>query len=512
MPNNNNNDSNRNLRAIKAIELDNSETFNVHRWSVHIEVNNAVDQIFNELVPISVKKYNKKVRKCHIKVIILDLYVKWLKDPSIYVSFSRRNEFYKPKSRYNKLHVSKLTPQIVDLLEQLGYLTQHLGFLDRRTGNSRVSRMKATDKLIDLIVDRFHVTENMVELAPDTECIILRNIAEGIKGREDIEYVDESDPRIVQWRKCLYAYNNLLRLTNIEIPSCPAEGIPTKNPNKFIIISDHDKFIRRIFNNGSWDEGGRFFGGFWQRIASEWRKKIRILKHPVTEIDYDGLHIKLLYLREGMAYDEDPYKLDGIEQSERMRSLLKLILLSSINAASKGMAKKAVQQEINFNQDEFSWVKSSGIKLGEIIDAFAVKHELISKYLFSGSGVRLQNLDSMIAEKVINHFTRQKIPVLCVHDSFLIQGNKGTELQSVMNTAFIESLRELGIDTTNIPSKSIEGIGLNEPYAVTTDLSRKRDILEMHGRAFEYPKWWEQHEKIERWRLEGDYYGSKSVL
>ena len=30
------------------------------------------------------------------------------------------------------------------------------------------------------------------------------------------------------------------------------------------IISN--KFVRRIFNNGTFEEGGRFYGGWWQRI------------------------------------------------------------------------------------------------------------------------------------------------------------------------------------------------------------------------------------------------------
>jgi hypothetical protein len=50
----------------------------------------------------------------------------------------------------------------------------------------------------------------------------------------------------------------------------------------------------------------------------------------------------------------------------------------------------------------------------------------------TGIGTKLQRFDSMIAEEVINHFTKKAIPVLCIHDSFLVDSSHAEELQSVM--------------------------------------------------------------------------------
>ena len=44
----------------------------------------------------------------------------------------------------------------------------------------------------------------------------------------------------------------------------------------FVNVSHHDKFVRRIFNNSSFADGGRFYGGWWQRIDGEHRKNIRM--------------------------------------------------------------------------------------------------------------------------------------------------------------------------------------------------------------------------------------------
>lgn len=79
-----------NCRLSLAIELGNSELLDVHRWSEYPEVDNAVIKIYRELSTAG----NSKIRKRHVKVLILDLYVKWLKDPTLYTSFYRGKWYY----------------------------------------------------------------------------------------------------------------------------------------------------------------------------------------------------------------------------------------------------------------------------------------------------------------------------------------------------------------------------------------------------------------------------------
>ena len=59
----------------------------------------------------------------------------------------------------------------------------------------------------------------------------------------------------------------------------------------------------------------------------------------------------------------------------------------------------------------------------------------------------------MMAEKVINHFTNLDIPVLCIHDSFLIAADKTKDLEKVMTEKFEQVLRSLGLES--------DGIGLS---------------------------------------------------
>ena len=103
----------------KAERLANSQLLDVHKWSEYTDVNNAVDALYEELKELPEFKGNKNIGKKHIKVIILDLYAKWLADPERYVSYYRMRSKYQGKSRYNEIHISYITVSIVKVVASL---------------------------------------------------------------------------------------------------------------------------------------------------------------------------------------------------------------------------------------------------------------------------------------------------------------------------------------------------------------------------------------------------------
>lgn len=445
----------------KAEALNNFTLLDVHRWSDFPEVNGAVDAIYDDLKHDPDFRGNEKLKKKHIKVVILDLYAAWRADRSRYIAFSRSKNSYKGGSRYNRLHISFLTVAVVDALHRRGFAEHHIGFMDRKKGEGRVARMRATDKLIQLIN---HVPEAAIQRYKGTECIILRDIRED--RNVDIEYEDTAETR--RMRDTLTAYNDLLAKTDIALPNVPARGIPNKEGASFIKPDFTAKFVRRIFNNGSWNEGGRFYGGWWQRISSYWRVRISIdgSDRGSVEVDYSGHHIVLLYAILGIDYWKadraDPYRVHDFEPTERVRALLKLVLLVIINAKNKGAALAAIRWEINLDPDEYGWMKGDSALLNDIVDAFVVRHRPIRQFFYSNYGVKLQRLDSEIAERIINRFTERDIPVLCVHDSFVIKPGYENDLVPRMNEAIWEVTRDISnvrLDITpHLKIKTIDNI------------------------------------------------------
>jgi hypothetical protein len=427
----------------RAEELDNFRLLDVHKWSDYPEVSDAVEHLFGDLSKDPDFEGREDLKKKHIKVIIIGLYANWLVDPDCYTAYYRRVTEYKARSRYNSLHISKKTISVVDALAKRGYIETVIGHYGRTGGHtSHMSRMRANDKLIKLITEVFNFTDEMIEIHPHRECIILRDYNDEKKKQVDIpSYCDNAQTE--QMRTDLYAYNNLLRRTFIDIPWFPKEGVLGGSKKRLIKIDRSDKFVRRVFNNSSWELGGRFYGGWWQRLPKEWREKILINNEFVNEIDYSGLHIVLLYAQEGIDYwdevGEDPYQLgQGYEASVKMRTFLKLLLLTIINAKDHDTAIKSVRWEVNKDKEAYGWINDEGFKLEELVDRFTDYHSPISHHFCSGAGVRLQNTDSIMAEHIINKFTQLDIPVLCVHDSFIIQDIHRDKLHDAMQEAWFE--------------------------------------------------------------------------
>ena len=69
-----------------------SRPLDAHRWSEHPEVNVFVDRIYEEHIRQS--STNTQIKKKHLKVVLLDLYVAWSDDPSLNIAvYMSRNAY-----------------------------------------------------------------------------------------------------------------------------------------------------------------------------------------------------------------------------------------------------------------------------------------------------------------------------------------------------------------------------------------------------------------------------------
>ena len=106
----------------------NSEPLDVHKWSDHPEIKTLCDDLYDQagmstLEPQGNRKPKRKVKES-LRVLILDLYVKWLKDPSISIGFSKGKESYTVGSRYNGLFIPRKIIEVEELLVDAGYVEE----------------------------------------------------------------------------------------------------------------------------------------------------------------------------------------------------------------------------------------------------------------------------------------------------------------------------------------------------------------------------------------------------
>lgn len=156
---------------MTEIDYANARPLDVHRWSEYPEVNDLVGHVFTDLQSIN---GNSRISKKLVKVILLDLYVAWCADPVLMLMFSRDNNAYKARSRYNELHISKKIISIVDSLIANGVIGQQLGFNDRESGIGFQSRLWASEKLITLF-EKARFNQFYISHHEDWEPIVLRN-------------------------------------------------------------------------------------------------------------------------------------------------------------------------------------------------------------------------------------------------------------------------------------------------------------------------------------------------
>ena len=95
--------------------------------------------------------------------------------------------------------------------------------------------------------------------------------------------------------------------------------------------------------------------------------------------------------------------------------------------------------------------------------------------------MRLQKVDSQIAEKVLLHFAKRRLPILPLHDSFLMHHGFEEELPNAMRKAF----EEMGLGKVEIdqkpdhrikPSASLADFDLNS-CILSDDFSEIMDLL-----------------------------------
>ena len=427
----------------------NSSPLDVHKWSDHTEANKFVDVVFESYFPEQFKS-NRRTRKSFrtdLKVLLLDLYVSWNEDPKQTIGVGMSNSFYKKGSRYNALYVSYKLINIVNELSKTGLI----GFKPGSEWSGKVSRIWPKANLIRLFEGVKFSVEDIKPLM-ERECIILRN-----KDKKDIEYEESYNTH--QMREHLRGYNELLHRTFIDIPSLDKPVIQKKGDKNSIRITQNNKFVRRTFHNSTFEEGGRYYGGWWQNIPKEFRKEIYINDMPTIEDDYSALHLMLVYSKFGLEYDwkEDPYHIPikFINSEEEERLVGKLFLLTALNAKTTQSGFKAARSEFTDNNIRYPGEFTDEF-LNDYLNKVINKHPPLEDYLCSNAGVELMNIDSQIIEKIVNRFTKKKIPILCLHDSFIVSVEHDDELKTQM----LKSIKEVsGNNNIQIIRKNV---GLNQ--------------------------------------------------
>jgi hypothetical protein len=265
------------LTGDKSNLKNNFIDLNPNNISDHPEVKSLVSYVFQEMIDQGYgypqKTNNHKLRD-HLRMVLLTLCLAYFSDPMKSV------RFYRDKNRYNKgtipyqlrITYSFLVNRVIPFLIERGYIEDVKGhqFAD----SSFASRMRATKKLMKLVVDYYKVKYPMIKRDPDKDILVLKGKKywktftrkgkeETVWVADEIDYPETDDTlklkeNIKFINKVLDQNVILLQITNKDLDYLNKRLNEHPDPDKRRggSVDFTQTQLKRVFNNGRWDQGG----------------------------------------------------------------------------------------------------------------------------------------------------------------------------------------------------------------------------------------------------------------
>jgi hypothetical protein len=360
-----------------------------------------------------------------IEAILCDLCLLHLDPQYDVIHLPLSNKVLRKASRYKSPVLGKTLPDLLNIMTapEMDFVVltkghKHFRIIDQDLNVVPAEGVQSTlalgPKLLSRI-ERFGVTQADITWSREQEAIVLRKVKKpGQTQPEAKEYKDtEHTHHLSEQMQDINAYLAAADIT------CDHT---TVNPQ--------DRYLRRIFNNGSFDQGGRLYGGFWQRMTSEERAEhIRINQDAVVECDYGQMSLLLLYaeagaqdqIPEGDLYDLSTY---GIPQECRpgtKKTLQAIINSPTLPTRLPRGARKYIP---------------SRISLKDILLAIQNKHSKIYPLMTSNIGMQLFSKESDILVAVLLALKEKGIVALPIHDAVLVADEDKEIAREVMRDVF----------------------------------------------------------------------------
>ena len=311
-------------------------------------------------------------------------------------------------NRYQTFSFPRSFPKMLDALCALGFAEQTIGDPDK----FRRTTVKAGAKLIELI-EEHKVTLEDLSAGDGQEVIILKRPKRGHwdeGGR--IDYPDT--PTTNRFRDELRAVNAWLAKADIHFDAT-AYPLP---------VNVQARQLRRHFTLGSFDRGGRLFGGFWETLPKDVRLNgIHIEGEAVIGLDYAQCVPLLTYYIAEAEPSGDAYTLPGLEKyREGVKRVFNAMLFKSpVKQFPKGARKLFPRR----------------IKCGDVTAAILERHPMLKGVLSSHEiGHQFQFIESEIMMGVLRKCQKRNIVALPIFDCAVVKSSAEDAVREIMRREF----------------------------------------------------------------------------
>lgn len=186
-----------------------------------------------------------------------------------------------------------------------------------------------------------------------------------------------------------------------------------------------DRWVTRIFNNGSLDEGGRPTGGFWSSMSGKSRlRDLQVHGEPVVSLDYGQCGIRIAY---GMLGVEPPagdlYCVPGLE---RFREGVKKVFISQFFSS----------KELNRKPQGSAKHLPTHMSIREVEELILRHHQPLRAMFNRGVGMAIQRMEGDILIRCLLDLMHRQISALPVYDCLLVPRSAMEETCQVMLDCF----------------------------------------------------------------------------
>ena len=352
-----------------------------------------------------------------IEALVCDLAYREINKAGAWLAVSFSHTQLGLADRYRAPALGRTLPAVVELMTtpEMDLIERVIGyrnFNDPKANKQTVIR--ATDRLRTRI-DDYKLTMSDFAVDKTEEIIILKDSKQGHWDEGQwLQYEDTAET--MTYRQELSHINDWLEQADIEYVPWNAKEKP---------IDDSDRRLRRYFNNNSFDQGGRLFGGFWQHLKKEQRSYgILIDGSPIVTLDYGQMVPRILYGLSGVdPHFDDAYAVPGLEG---YRDGVKKVFNAMLHA-DQGHSRKPAGTAALLPKD---------MTISEIIDLILNFHKPVTDAFYAGKGLHLTYQESRILLSVLGRLVEEGITALPIHDAVIVAEDRAAQTNQIMLEVF----------------------------------------------------------------------------
>ena len=312
---------------------------------------------------------------------------------------------------------------------EMAFIEQQIGHQER-FGRAMRSTICAGWRTFDRMKEQ-GITLEDIGLHDHQEVIILRREKNDIWNEgEDVEYEDTDQIRLM--RQQMIDINRWLADAEIDFDESVLKG-----SGRTIDITD--RHLRRVFNQGRFDRGGRLFGGFWQKLSKKDRLDGTVLAGwAVSELDFGQMNPRIVYgLCGAQPAEGDAYAIPGLEEHRSgIKKVMNAMLFSTKQLSRMPQGVRQLFAERH--------------RVADVVKAIQAAHPSIKDRWFTGVGYEAMFIESQIIVDILMQLRSLDIPALPIHDSILIPSEKKDVAKKIMTEAFYQHTGVHGVVTESI--------------------------------------------------------------